>query len=93
MSNEEILENIFSNPAGTDWYKPVLAAMQLARADERENRWISVEEAGVIAVNISSMITPKLTWQEEAMIIAGFQECIKYLKLKPLPSAPTPPKQ
>jgi len=39
----------------------------------------SVDEAGVIAINIASNVTPKLTAQEEAMFIAGFQECVKYL--------------
>ena len=39
----------------------------------------SVDEAGVIAINVASNVTPKLTTQEEAFFIAGFQECIKYL--------------
>ncbi len=38
----------------------------------------SVDDAGVIAVNVASNVRPKLTAQEEAMFIAGFQECIKY---------------
>lgn len=38
MTNEEILENIFIIPSEEDWYKPVLAAMNLARADERDNK-------------------------------------------------------
>ncbi len=40
----------------------------------------SVDDAGVIAVNVASNVEPKLTAQEEAMFIAGFQECIKYLR-------------
>jgi hypothetical protein len=39
----------------------------------------SVDEAGVIAINVASNVKPKLTTQEEAMFIAGFQECVKYL--------------
>ena len=39
----------------------------------------SVDDAGVIAVNVASNVRPKLTAQEEAMFIAGFQECVKYL--------------
>jgi hypothetical protein len=39
----------------------------------------SVDEAGVIAVNVASNVKPKLTAQEESMFIAGFQECVKYL--------------
>lgn len=39
----------------------------------------SVDEAGVLALNVSSNVRPKLTVQEQAMFIAGFQECIKYL--------------
>lgn len=40
----------------------------------------SVDDSGVIAVNVASNVIPKLTAQEEAMFIAGFQECIKYLR-------------
>ena len=42
----------------------------------------SVDDAGVIAVNIASNIRPKLTVQEEAMFIAGFQECVKHLRMQ-----------
>ena len=42
----------------------------------------SVEDAGVIAVNIASNVRPKLTAQEEAMFIAGFQVCVKYLSMQ-----------
>ena len=40
----------------------------------------SVDDAGIIAVNVASTVEPKLTAQEEAFFIAGFQECIKYLR-------------
>jgi hypothetical protein len=39
----------------------------------------SVDDAAIIAVNVASNVRPKLTAQEEAMFIAGFQECVKYL--------------
>ena len=42
----------------------------------------SVENAGIIAVEISESVKPKLTTQEQAFFIAGFQECIKYLELQ-----------
>lgn len=42
----------------------------------------SVDDAGVIAVNVASNVRPKLTVQEEAMFIAGFQECVKYLSMQ-----------
>jgi len=42
----------------------------------------SVDDAGVIAVNVASNVIPKLTAQEEAMFIAGFQECVKYLSMQ-----------
>ncbi len=41
----------------------------------------SVDEAGAIAVKALENVEPKLTTQEQAFFIAGFQECIKYLKL------------
>lgn len=44
----------------------------------------SDEEAGVIAANVASNVIPKLTTQEEAFFIAGFQECVKYLRTSPL---------
>jgi hypothetical protein len=37
------------------------------------------DDAGIIAVNIASTVNPKLTANESAFFIAGFQECIKYL--------------
>ena len=42
------------------------------------------DDAGVIAVNVASNVRPKLTTQEEAFFIAGFQECVKYLRTSPL---------
>lgn len=42
----------------------------------------TVENAGIIAVEISENIKPKLTAQEQAFFIAGFQENIKYLELQ-----------
>lgn len=42
------------------------------------------DDAGVIAVNVASNVIPKLTTQEEAFFIAGFQECVKYLRTSPL---------
>lgn len=42
----------------------------------------SIDDAGVIAVNVASNVRPKLTSQEEAMFIAGFQECVKYLSMQ-----------
>jgi hypothetical protein len=42
----------------------------------------SVDKAGAIAVKIAEGVTPTLTAKEQAMFIAGFQECIKYLKTK-----------
>lgn len=59
------------------------------QADETpsDKDWISVEDAGIVAVKISEGMKPKLTAQERAFFIAGFQECIKYLN-NPLPPAP-----
>lgn len=46
---------------------------------EKEHKLPSVDGAGVIALEICSKVEPKLSAQEEAMFIAGFQECVKYL--------------
>lgn len=42
----------------------------------------SDDDAGIIAVNIASNVEPKLTAQEESFFIAGFTECIKYLRMQ-----------
>ena len=39
----------------------------------------SVDEAGVMAVKISEMVEPKMNAQEQAIFIAGFCECVKWL--------------
>ena len=39
----------------------------------------SVEKSGAIAVTISENVHPALTAQEQALFVAGFQECIKWL--------------
>ena len=44
----------------------------------------SDDDAGVIAANVASNVRHKLTTQEEAFFIAGFQECVKYLRTSPL---------
>lgn len=41
-----------------------------------------INEAGIAAVKISETVEPKLTAQEQAFFIAGFQECIKWLSSK-----------
>ena len=42
----------------------------------------SNDDAGVIAINIASTLEDKLTAREESFFIAGFIECIKYLRLQ-----------
>ena len=44
----------------------------------------SDDYAGVIAAIVASNVRPKLTTQEEAFFIAGFTECVKYLRTSPL---------
>ncbi len=44
-----------------------------------EYQFPNIDEAGVIAVQISENVTPELTAQEQAFFIAGFQECVKWL--------------
>lgn len=39
----------------------------------------SVDESGAAAVAISENIQPSLNAKEQAMFIAGFQECVKWL--------------
>jgi len=47
-------------------------------------------EVDVVAVKIAESVNPKLTAQEQALFIAGFQECIKWQNQKPQPeSIPT----
>ena len=53
-----------------------------ARTDSKELP--GDDDAGVIAANVASNVRPKLTTQEEAFFIAGFTECVKYLRTSPL---------
>jgi len=39
----------------------------------------SVEDAGIIAIDIAEL-ADGMTTQEQAFFVAGFQECVKYLK-------------
>lgn len=57
-----------------------IASLPLQSKVEGE-RWIlpSVDEAGAAAVLISEKVNSKLTAQEQALFIAGFQECIKWI--------------
>lgn len=41
----------------------------------------SVDDAGIIAIEIAE-INNEMTAQEQAFFIAGFCECIKYLKMQ-----------
>ena len=45
-------------------------------------RIFTEEEMGTVAAKIAESINPKLTAQEEAFFIAGFQECAKWMLLK-----------
>ena len=62
-----------------------LCGRPTARTDSKELP--SDEEAGVIAVDISSNVIKNLNDNEEAFFIAGFIECVKYLRTSPLLSS------
>lgn len=49
----------------------------------KEAKLIAIDEAGIVAAKISENIEPKLSGNEQAVFIAGFQECIKYLMTLP----------
>jgi hypothetical protein len=62
-------------------------AVEMARKSDREKvimEMPSVDDAGVIAVKILQKVKPEQTAQEQAIFIAGFQECIKYLSMNKL---------
>lgn len=44
-----------------------------------EYQFPTIDEAGVIAVEISESVTPELTAREQAFFVAGFKECVKLL--------------
>ena len=44
-----------------------------------EYQFPTIDEAGVIAVQILENVTPELTAQEQAFFVAGFKECLKWL--------------
>ena len=45
---------------------------------------VEYADAGILACSILESVNPKLSAQEEAFFIAGFEECMKYLKLNAL---------
>lgn len=63
MSNQVEGQSVSPNDA-----KPVLAVSLP-----------TVEEAGAAAVAISENIQPTLSAAEQALFVAGFQECVKWL--------------
>lgn len=42
----------------------------------------TIKNAGIIAAELSEMLKPELSAQEQAFFIAGFQDCINYLKMQ-----------
>jgi len=62
-----------------DWYlRPVEQKPDCYK--ELVERVEDIEMGGVIAVRICENVIPKLTAQEQALFVAGFQECLKWLK-------------
>lgn len=49
-------------------------------------------DASVIAIKIASKLRNKLTAREECFFIAGFIECVKYLRLQEKDKSPYPAK-
>ena len=47
---------------------------------ELENPLPSDDEAGTMAASIASKSKPNLTAQEEAFFVAGFIECVKWMR-------------
>ena len=75
----------FDNYNYTEFLESVLEKMAQPKEEQPEKivrELPKVDEAGAIAVSISSNLNPKLTAQEEAMFIAGFQECVKYFGIQ-----------
>lgn len=52
---------------------------ECVRAVQNEIIGSNIIDIGVIAANIASKLNPKLTEDQEAFFIAGFQECAKCL--------------
>lgn len=50
---------------------------------EREEPLPSIDKAALIALKISENVKPELTAQQQALFIAGFQECIKWQASQP----------
>ena len=52
----------------------------------------SLDEAGIAAVKILHRVSPELSEKEQSFFVAGFQECIKWLKLNSEPEKKVEPK-
>lgn len=55
------------------------AGYQSGKSEGRKEILPTLDEAGVIALKIAESVEPELTAKDQALFIAGFQECIKYL--------------
>ena len=67
----------FDNYNYTEFLESVLEKMAQPKEGQPEKivrELPNVDDVGIIAVNVASNVKPKLTAQEEAMFIAGFQE-------------------
>lgn len=51
----------------------------------------SLDEAGIAAVKILHRVSPELSEKEQSFFVAGFQECIKWLKLNSEPEKKVEP--
>ncbi len=86
MSNEEILDSIVTDGTGIEVTQDeAIAAMELARADERESRWISVERNAQKLLR--AIISADMSFQD--VVIADLKRLCEQL----IKSLPTPPKQ
>lgn len=104
MTNEEILANFEPNCEYPSYYHEsnIYTALDLARADERDNKWISVEERLPTEEDADEngkvLLYRDMNTEQKAQAKSihdwfMVKHCDKSSKWQPLPAAPTPPKQ
>lgn len=65
------------------WYRPAESIEEIKKMlglFDKEDERITIEKANIAAITIADSLNPKLKDTELPFFIAGFQECIKWIK-------------
>ncbi len=92
MTRNDLEDIVIVNTTSSKPYATIMAAADAYAANYNKSaiNLISVDTAGVVGVQIAESVKPELTIQEQAMFVAGVQECIKWLSNNSCETAKVP---